>query len=129
MLRRSLRWGAPLLLLVLLLLSTAVPGAPAAPLAQACAPRPPVSVVAAPAAPAARAGPPRQPVSGVPPRAEPGGVQVAVPEAGAGNTLQHLRFEPATNARVEVDGRVRTPPFTLDLPAGTTTKSFVVVQV
>jgi len=109
MLHRGFRWWFALLLLVLLPLSPAVPGAPAAPLAQACAPRPPVNVTASPAT--------------------PGRVQVTVAATGASNTLQRLRFETATNAQVEVDGQVHTPPFNLDLPAGTGAKSFAVVQV
>ncbi len=109
MLHRGFRWWFALLLLVLLPLSPAVPGAPAAPLAQACAPRPPVNVTASPAT--------------------PGRVQVTVAATGASNTLQRLRFETATNAQVDVDGQVHTPPFNLDLPAGTGAKSFAVVQV
>ncbi|HEY7060776.1 MAG TPA: hypothetical protein VII06_04800 [Chloroflexota bacterium] len=109
MLRRILRLWFALALLALLPLSAAVPDAPAAPLAQACAPRPPVGVAVTPGA--------------------QGRVQVTVTATGASNTLQHLRFETATNAQVDVDGQVRTPPFTVDLPAGTGTKGFAVVQV
>ncbi len=105
--------GALLALAALLLggwlLMPAPPPAPAAPLAQTCSPRPPVSISVVP-------GP-------------PGRVQVTLTATGTGNRLVRLRFEAATNAQVDLDGQVRPIPFTLDLPAGTTQKSFAVVQV
>jgi hypothetical protein len=105
--------GALLALAALLLggalLMPPPPPAPAAPLAQTCSPRPPVSVSVVP-------GP-------------PGRVQVTLTATGTSNRLVRLRFEAATNAQVDLDGQVRPVPFTLDLPAGTTQKSFAVVQV
>ena len=43
--------------------------------------------------------------------------------------LQSLRFEAGTNVAVEIDGQLRTLPFTVTLPAGTTQKSFTLVQL
>jgi hypothetical protein len=49
------------------------------------------------------------------------------------NLLQELRFgdDPRVyrNAAVEIDGAVRQPPFAVTLPAGTVSKSFVVLQL
>jgi hypothetical protein len=51
----------------------------------------------------------------------------------AANQLRQLAFgnDPATyrNAQVAIDGQVRTPPFTVSLPPGTTQKTFDVLQV
>jgi hypothetical protein len=55
------------------------------------------------------------------------------PACTPNNQLQQLQFgdDPRVyrNARILIDGQVRTPPFTLTLPAGTTEKLFSVIQI
>jgi hypothetical protein len=108
--RHLLRWWSALVLPALLALSFAVPSAPAASLAQSCTPRPPVQVATVPAS--------------------VGRVQATVMVTGAANVLRQLRFEAATNALVEIDGQVRTPPFTVEQQSiGGAQKSFVIRQI
>jgi hypothetical protein len=81
-----------------------------------------------------------------PPTAPPGSnVGVSVVPSGAGRLqasisaripgcapnpqLQSLRFEAGTNVAVDIDGQVRGVPFTVPLPAGTTQKSFAIIQL
>jgi hypothetical protein len=100
MMLKALRLTLPVL--ALLLVSLAAPRAPAALMAESCSPRPPVRIAVVE------------------------GGQVSVAATGAGNGLQRLRFETASNAQVEIDGQVRTPPFTVELPSGTVSKQFAV---
>jgi hypothetical protein len=104
-----LQWATWLLLVAMFLLSPWVPGAPAAPLAVTCSPRPPVSMAVT--------------------TVSPGRLQVTITASGAGNTLERLRFETATNGQVEIDGVTQSIPYIATLPAGTVAKSFLVLQV
>jgi hypothetical protein len=56
-------------------------------------------------------------------------IAARTPACTPNNQLQSLRFEAGTNAAVEIDGQARSLPFTVTLPAGTTQKSFALIQL
>jgi hypothetical protein len=108
--RHLLGWWSAVALLALLAFSVTVPSAPAAQLAQGCTPRPPVQVATV--------------------RASVGRVEAVITMTGAANVLRQLCLEAAANALVEIDGQVRTPPFTVEQPAlSGVQKSFVIRQI
>jgi hypothetical protein len=56
-------------------------------------------------------------------------ISARTPACILSNQLQSLRFETGTNVAVEIDGQLRTLPFTVTLAAGTTQKSFSLIQL
>lgn len=56
-------------------------------------------------------------------------ISARVPGCAPNPQLQSLRFEAGTNVAVEIDGQVRNVPFAVTLPAGTTRKSFSIIQL